>query len=144
MEYPKSRKALRSVMGVFNQFKWFIKDYSREGSPARTLNSLLSTKKPWTGITQSHKSCIDTLKRTILQGLHLYTPDKNLPLKLETDASNDGWGAVLFQTITGTSGKPERRIIKMWSGQWPPSYLKKPPYYKEAKGWMNGMELTKS
>ena len=57
---------------------------------------------------------------------------------METDASDDGWGAVLYQIIDG-----EKRTIKMWSKQWKTeAWLRKPPYHREAKAWMNGLTLT--
>ena len=42
MEYPKNRSELRSVMGVFNQFSSFLKDYARKD--AAILNALASPK----------------------------------------------------------------------------------------------------
>ena len=54
----------------------------------------------------------------------------------QMEASDDGWGAVLFQVIKGT-----RRVICMWGKQWPGTFDTKPPYHKEAKAWMNAMEL---
>ena len=62
-----------------------------------------------------------------------------MPLILETDGSDDGWGAILLQIING-----ERRIIAMWSKQWDTMAMKKaPPCYKETKAWMNGLEKAK-
>ena len=43
MVNPENRSELRSVMGVFNQFKVFCKDYGRS-QPVRTLNALNSPK----------------------------------------------------------------------------------------------------
>ena len=81
---------------------------------------------------------MDELKRRVQQGIHLYAPDNTLPLVLETDGSDDGWGAVLYQMVDG-----EKRIIKMWSKQWKTeAWHKKPPYHREAKAWMNGMTLA--
>ena len=137
MAYPGNRSELRSVMGVFNQFSSFVRNYMREGTPAATLNALMSPKAEW-HFTQRHRDAIDTLKRQIQQGLHLYAPDNNYPLILETDGSDDGWGAVLYQMING-----DRHVIKMWSKQWKTeAWHKKPPYHREAKAWMNGMTLA--
>ena len=140
MVNPTNRSELRSVMGVFNQFSGagFIKDYGKRGSPASIINELASTKVPFIW-TNKHTKALEQLKDMVLgRDLWLYAPRNDLPLHLETDGSEDGWGAVLFQIIDG-----ERRVIKMWSKKWATeAWQKKPPYHREAKAWMNGMELT--
>ena len=45
MVSPKTRAELRSIMGIFNQFSNFIKDYGRTGH-ATMLNELVSPKIP--------------------------------------------------------------------------------------------------
>ena len=136
MTVPTNRSELRSVMGVFNQFSHFIKDYGRR-KEIRLLNSLNSPKVPYI-FKKEHEEAIETMKGIILSGICLFAPDNNLPLHLETDGSEDGWGAVLFQIVNG-----KRRVIKMWSKKWSTeAWQKKPPYHREAKAWMNGMELT--
>ena len=140
MVYPTNRSELRSVMGIFNQFSHFIKDYGKANSPAAVLNSLNSTKVPFI-FTEKHEVALQKLKSQILSKdnrLYLYAPRNDLPLHLETDGSEDGWGAVLFQIVDG-----KRRVIKMWSKKWSTeAWMKKPPYHREAKAWMNGMELA--
>ena len=137
MTYPKNRSELRSAMGVFNQFSHFLRDYGRGDSPAAILNGLTSPKSDWE-FTDKHRKAIDELKRAVQKGIHLYAPNNKYPLILETDGSDDGWGAVLYQIID-----EERHVIKMWSNQWKTeAWHKKPPYHKEAKAWMNGMTLT--
>ena len=133
---PKTRSDLRSIMGIFNQFSSFIKDYGRT-SGAAVLNSLMSPKEPFI-FTATHQAALDSLKDRILKGVHLYAPNNNYPLILETDGSADGWGAVLYQRING-----EKRIVKMWSKQWKTeAWSKKPAYHREAKAWMNGLTNT--
>ena len=139
MTYPKNRSELRSAMGVFNQFKHFLHNYARGESPAVILNNLTSPKADWE-FTERHRKAIDALKEAVQRGIHLYAPNNQYPLVLETDGSDDGWGAVLYQNVEG-----ERHVIKMWSSQWKTeAWFKKPPYHKEAKAWMNGMTLTQS
>ena len=137
MTAPQNRSELRSVMGVFDQFSSFIKDYGKEGSPASILNSLRSPKVPW-DFTEKHEKAIEELKQQILSGVHLYAPNNDHPLILETDGSEDGWGAILYQVIN-----EEKRVIKMWSRRWKTeAWIKKPPYHREAKAWMNGLTLA--
>ena len=79
------------------------------------------------------------MRKLLLSGtLYLHIPDHSEPLHLETDGSDDGWGAVLFQKIDS-----KRRVIRMWSHTWDGAFLKKPPYYKEAKAFMEGMTHAK-
>ena len=138
MTPPKTRSELRSIMGVFNQFSNFIDNYARGKKPAAILNSLISPKVTW-DFTEKHVKALEDLKRVVLEGdVHLYAPNHDIPLRLETDASDDGWGAVLYQIVDG-----EKRTIKMWSKQWKTeAWLRKPPYHREAKAWMNGLTLT--
>ena len=112
MVYPRNRSELRSVMGVFNQFSHFIHHYGVAGSPASKLSELSSPKVPYV-FTKEHEEALETIRKEILSGVHLWTQDPDLPLHLETDGSDDGWGVVLFQMVEG-----ERRVIKMWSKKW--------------------------
>ena len=137
MVNPRNRSELRAVLGVFNQFAHFIDHYGVRGSPAHKLSSLVSPKVPYI-FTKEHEEALETIRKEILSGVHLWAQDPDLPLHLETDGSDDGWGAVLFQVVDG-----ERRVIKMWSKKWDTeAWQKKPPYHREAKAWMNGMELS--
>ena len=134
---PTNRRELMSVMGVFNQFSSFIEGYGLENSPASVLNSLRSPKVPFV-FEKKHEEALEALRREVLSGVHLHAPDHNHKLILDTDASADGWGAVLYQMIDG-----EKRVIKMWSKKWKTeAWIKKPPYHREAKAWMNGLTLT--
>ena len=136
MQDPKNRSELRSVMGVFDQFSCFIKDYGKEGTPSAIVRELSSVKVPYIW-TERHSKALQALKdRVLVDGLWIYAPRDDLPLHLETDGSDAGWGAVLYQMVDG-----ERHVIKMWSKKWPTeAWHKKPPYHREAKAWMEGME----
>ena len=46
MTDPKNRSELRSVMGVFDQFSGFIKDYGKAGTPSAIVRELASVKVP--------------------------------------------------------------------------------------------------
>ena len=136
MQDPKNRSELRSVMGVFDQFSGFIKDYGKAGTPSAIIRELASVKVPYIW-TERHSKALQALKdKVLVDGIWIYAPRDDLPLHLETDGSDSGWGAVLFQLVDG-----ERHVIKMWSKKWPTeAWHKKPPYHREAKAWMEGME----
>ena len=76
------------------------------------FKALVSPKTEWR-FTDRHRKALDTLKRQVQQDIHMYAPHNTIPLLLETDGRDDGWGAVLYQIVDG-----EKRIIKMWSKQW--------------------------
>ena len=46
MTKPKSRAELRSIMGVFNQFSSFVKDFGKRDSPASILKLTHEHKGP--------------------------------------------------------------------------------------------------
>ena len=92
---------------------------------------------PLNGLIEEAEKGFQYIKEQLLTGkLYLAAQDRTKPLILETDGSDDGWGAILLQII-----EDKRRIIKMWSKQWKTLHMKRaPPYYKETAAWMNGME----
>jgi len=61
MVAPKNRGELRPIMGIFNQFSSFIKDYGRINSQ-KLLNSLMSPKVEW-NFTQKHIDALEDLKQ---------------------------------------------------------------------------------
>ena len=103
MAYPKNRSELKSVMGIFNQFSSFLKDYGKANSPVSILNSLASPKAEWC-FTKHDRKALDQLKRQVQEDVHLYAHDNTLPLVLETDGSDDGWETVLYQLVDGEKG----------------------------------------
>jgi len=139
MTNPNNKSELRSILGVFDQLAHFIPNYKKEkDSPARILVGLMSDKVDFI-FTKQHEKALEDLKKIALQGeLCLFAPDHKHKLILETDASVDGWGAILYQMING-----EKRVIKMWSKAWKTeAWTRKPTYHREAKAWMNGLTLT--
>ena len=138
MVAPKNKSDLRSVLGVFNQWANFIPDYMKDGSPAKIINSLMpkNVEFKWTKV---HEEALQKLRKIVLEDdICVFAPDHNHKLILETDASNDGWGAILYQMING-----KKRVIKMWSKAWKTeAWKKKPTYHREAKAWMNGLTLA--
>jgi len=136
MTIPKNRSEVRSVMGVFNQFRHFFERFDRLVCP---IQRLLRKNEPFIWSKEANQG-FEHIKKTLLSGeLYLAAQDLTTPLILETDGSDDGWGAILLQIIKG-----ERRIICMWSKQWKTLHMRRsPPYYKETKAWMNGLENTR-
>jgi transposase InsO family protein len=136
MTTPKNSSEVRSILGVFNQFRHFFKRYDRLVLP---LQKLLRKNEPFVWSKEASYG-LEVVRAALLSGeLYLAAPDPSLPLILETDGSDDGWGAILLQIIKGM-----RRVIKMWSKQWKTLHMKRsPPYYKETAAWMNGLEKSR-
>jgi hypothetical protein len=136
MTIPKNSSEVRSILGVFNQFRHFFKRYDRLVLP---LQKLLRKNEPFIWSKEANEG-LEIIRQALLSGkLYLAAPDPTLPLILESDGSDDGWGAILLQIIKGV-----RRIIKMWSKQWKTLHMKRaPPYYKETAAWMNGLEKSR-
>ena len=135
MTAPKDVSGVRAILGVFNQFRSFIKRYDRITKPIQDLVKKHARFK-WTDEAQK---ALNELKAIMLKGdLYLKVQDPTVPLELETDGSDDGWGAILYQMIKG-----ERRVICMWSKQWSASMRRMPAYYRETKAWMLGVEKAR-
>ncbi|MCP4456460.1 MAG: hypothetical protein GY816_00290, partial [Cytophagales bacterium] len=136
MTSPTNRKQLRSVLGVFNQFRHFFQRYDRLTT---TMQKLLRKNVPWVWSTEAENNFQHIRKELMTGKMYLAAQNRKHPLILETDGSDDGWGAILLQLING-----QRRVIKMWSKQWKTMHMKRaPPYYKETAAWMKGMELAR-
>ena len=133
---PTNRSEVRSLLGLFVQFRQFFERYDRIVKPIQKLLHK-NVAFEW---GPEQEQALATLKAHITKpGVYLAVPHKDLPLILETDGSDDGWGAILLQVVDG-----ERRVIAMWGKQWSTIGMQKaPPYYKETKAWMNGMEKAR-
>ena len=136
MTPPKNRSEVRSVMGVFNQFRHFFDRFDRL---VLSIQKLLRKNEPFVWSEECNKG-FEHIRQKLMEGhMYLASPDNTRPLILETDGSDDGWGAILLQEKEG-----KRLIIKMWSKQWKTLHMRRaPPYYKETKAWMNGLELAR-
>ena len=133
---PTNRTEVRSLLGLFVQFRRFFERYDRLVAPIQQL--LRKDKKFQWG--KQEQEALDKMKAHITKdNIYLAAVDKKSQLILETDGSDDGWGAILLQIIDG-----KRCVIGMWSGQWKTVAMRKaPPYYKETKTWMNGLEKAR-
>lgn len=135
MVAPINVSGVRSVLGMFNQFRSFFARYARLVLPITNL-----TKKTVDFVWSPEcKAAMQTVRAKILSGdCYLAAPDHRVELCLDTDASDDGWGGCLYQNLP--SG---RAVIKQWSKQWGPTMAKAPPYHKEAAAWMSSVGLAR-
>ncbi|GBM61394.1 Retrovirus-related Pol polyprotein from transposon 17.6 [Araneus ventricosus] len=92
---PKTKKELRSVLGLCNYYREYIPSYSELVYPLTEL-----TKKkvpdsiPW---TKEHDLTFDRLKRALVEAPSLYTPKPDQPFIVHSDASQIGVAACLSQ-----------------------------------------------
>ena len=135
MTAPKDVSGVRAILGVFNQFRQFIERYD---VLTRPIQKLVRKNVPFVWNPEANRA-LEQMRAIMLKGdLYLKVQDPAVQLELETDSSDDGWGAILYQMIDG-----QRRVICMWSKQWPEAMRRMPAYYRETKAWMMGMEQAR-
>ena len=94
---PKTRKQLRSFLGMIN----FYRDmWSQRASLLAPLSALTSNKVPFIW-KEEHQQAFDSVKRTLAREVLCAYPDFNKPFEIHTDASKRQIGAVISQ-----EGKP--------------------------------------
>ena len=111
---PKTMKDVRSFLGFCSYYRRFVKGFAQLAKP---LHQLLSDREPGKACRRrksvsiqtrwyedaSLQHVFDTLQHAMTNTPVLGFADFNLPFVLETDASNDGIGAVLSQVQDGKS-----------------------------------------
>jgi hypothetical protein len=101
---PKKYKELKSFVGLANYFREHVNGHSRIAQP---LNNLLQgyTKQtkhrviPW---THDSETAFNDLRLAVHECPRLFFMDDTSPIYLETDASDYGIGAYLYQIVDGT------------------------------------------
>ena len=101
---PKKVKDVRKFLGVCNWYNQFVDNYADTIAP---LTNLLKqgVRWKWTDVEQR---AFTSIKNALVTSPKLSPPDYSKPFCLQTDASEIGAGAVLFQR--GDSPE-ERRIV---------------------------------
>ncbi|KAF4651215.1 DNA-(apurinic or apyrimidinic site) lyase, partial [Perkinsus chesapeaki] len=99
-ELPLSSKSplkdIRSFLGSTNYFRKWIKDYSRLTAPLRRV-----LKKDEHGWDDDCDESVVKLKKLLTSDPLLVWPDFTRSFELHTDASEDGYGAILVQRDDG-------------------------------------------
>ena len=111
MPVPRTVTQLRTVLGVTNYFRKFIKNYA---AVARPLTDLLTKgtgrRKDSTDLTKvwtdKQQAALDALKRSLTDEAFLAFPDMQKEFVLWCDASDDAMGAVLMQTGDDGNARP--------------------------------------
>ena len=105
LEYPKTLKELRSVLGMFAYYRRFIAKFSEIAAPlyGQTKKSVRNSRDS-KGIilTKESKTAFDFLKQAITkEPIMLHYPDWDVPFEIHTDASSNAVAAILCQNIKG-------------------------------------------
>ena len=91
---PTTRKAVRAFLGLAGYYRKFIRDFARI---ARPLHQLTAEKQKWQW-TETEQASFEQLKTALTTAPMLRFPNPKWPVLLDTDASKDGYGAILMQT----------------------------------------------
>ena len=98
-ERPKTKKQVRSFLGLTGYYRDFIQNYSTIVAP---LTDLTKKAKPnrvlW---EEKHENSYNELKSALSKAPVLRLPDMNKEFVLQTDASDVGLGAVVMQRYDG-------------------------------------------
>ena len=94
---PRNVRGIRSFLGFCNFYRRFIKNFSLV---ARPLHNLEQKDYPWRW-TDKEQEAFEHLKRLVTEKPVLTHIDPDLPFRMETDASNTAYRAVLSQKPPG-------------------------------------------
>ena len=95
---PKTSQELQRFLGLASYYRKFIRNFA---SIARPLHRLTEKGRPFKW-TSECDSAFCKLKQSLTTAPILVYPDFSRPFILDTDASNDGIGAVLSQEYDGS------------------------------------------
>jgi hypothetical protein len=137
---PEDIQELRRVLGLFVVSRKYLKDYALITRP---LTDLLRGKQPVFVWGQAQQAAYERVRDSLLAGVHLAAPDFSRPFHLQTDASEDGKGAVLYQLLCCPVSEqypyckdkhsPENMaVIAHYSKAFTEVQRLRPPYYLEA------------
>ena len=101
LEPPTTKKGLQSFIGFANYYRAFVRNFSEIAAPLTALAALgtRGSDDVTTQWTTEHQSAFDDIKCLLLSTavLKLFDYTDSRTLRLETDASNVGIGAILYQ-----------------------------------------------
>ena len=101
---PTTVQELRQVIGFFSYYRRFVQDFSKHTKPLHDLLKGKETNKSKRAKIEMNEEALaafNTLKQKLTNTPILAYADYTLPFELHTDASNQGLGAVLYQTQNG-------------------------------------------
>jgi hypothetical protein len=91
---PTDISELRRTLGLFIVSRKYLKNYALVTKP---LTDLLKGKQPVFKWEAEQQHAYEYVRDALLSGIHPSAPDFTLPFHLQTDASEDGRGGLLYQ-----------------------------------------------
>ena len=92
---PLNRKGMQSLLGTVVICSGFIPDYSSRAIP---LYNMTTSTYDWTNAwSDKEVAALEDIKQAVIDSCSLHYPDESKVLVIETDASDYGWGSVLYQ-----------------------------------------------
>jgi hypothetical protein len=148
---PEDISELRRVLGLFVFSRKHLKDYAIVTKP---LTDLLRGKQPVFKWEDPQQRAYEHVRDALISGVHLAAPDFSLPFHLQTDASEDGKGANLYQLANCPISKqfpyckdkysPDNMsIIAHYSKAWTEALRLRSPFYLEADSLLWGTNEVK-
>jgi transposase InsO family protein len=137
---PTDISELRRTLGLFVVSRKYLQNYAIITKP---LTDLLRGKQPVFVWGTAQQEAYEFVRDALLAGIHLAAPDFELPFHLQTDASEDGKAAVLYQLSKSPikdqypyckdKHSPDNMdVIAFLSKAWTGAQRLRPPYYLEA------------
>ena len=130
--YPSNEKSLVAFLGAVNYYARFIKNLSTIAEP---LNRLRRAGVPWE-FGDKERLAFDQLKKALASSSVIVPYDPSLPIKIDTDASSVGLGAVLSHIMEDGSERP----IEMASRTLTTAERNYSPIEREALGLIWGLK----
>ena len=105
LDFPKTLKELRSVLGMFAYYRRFIANFSEIAAPLyNQTKKNIKNPRDSKGIVLSKESeaAFEFLKKAITsEPVVLHYPNWDIPFEIHTDASTHAIAAILCQKIDG-------------------------------------------
>lgn len=92
---PKKVREVRQFLGIASWYRRFIPGFATRTEP---LTRMLRKKEVF-GWNEQAQAAFEDIKKCLVEAPILSCPDFSLPFNVQTDASDTGIGAVLYQTV---------------------------------------------
>jgi hypothetical protein len=123
--YPHNAKETQRLLGLFNYFRLHSKDFSRRMAPVQPYTSRTGS---WQNMDQAAIEAIDDFKEEMKRAPLLVPFDPSRQLWIDTDASAEGMGFVVYHV----SDTGARHPIGYYSKKFSKSERAWSPYVREA------------